>query len=151
MGRRSFGMKSRILIGIFLLLLGAIVSLPRAVRADVRAEIDLSEQLMRLYVDGALQYEWPVSTARRGYRTPLGTYRPIRLERSWFSRKYDMSPMPHSVFFHGGYAIHGTNEIRRLGRPVSHGCIRLAPKNASYFFNLVHEYGPGETRIVITR
>lgn len=39
--------------------------------------------------------------------------------------------MPHSIFFHGGYAIHGSYEINRLGGPASHGCIRLHPANAA--------------------
>ena len=63
----------------------------------------------------ACRYQWPVSTARTGYNTPNGTYRPQRLERSWFSSLYYNSPMPYSIFFHGGYAIHGRYEINRLG------------------------------------
>ena len=115
------------------------------------AKIDLSEQRMRVYLDGRTRYTWRVSTARRGYRTPTGTYRPTRLHRKWYSRKYDWSPMPYSIFYHGGYAIHGTNAIRRLGRPASHGCVRLHPRNARTLFNLVRRYGRGNTRIVVTR
>ena len=59
--------------------------------------------------------------------------------------------MPHSIFFHGGYAIHGTNAIKRLGRPASHGCIRLHPSNARTLFNLVNRNGPRNTRIAIRR
>lgn len=117
----------------------------------VRAEIDLSEQRFYLFMDGRLTNRWPVSTARRGYRTPVGRFHPIRLERSWYSRKYDWAPMPHSVFFLGGYAIHGTTEINRLGRAVSHGCIRLHPSNAAKFFNLVKQVGRKKTDIVIRR
>ena len=117
----------------------------------VRAEIDLSEQRMYLFVDGRLRKRWPVSTARRGYRTPIGKFRPIRLEREWYSRKYYWSPMPHSVFFLGGYAIHGTTEIKWLGRPVSHGCIRLHPKHAATFFRLVQKTSRRSTAIVIRR
>lgn len=119
--------------------------------ADLRAEIDLSDQRLRVFVDGWLKYDWKVSTARRGYRTPVGSYRPIRLERKWYSRKYDWAPMPYSVFFHGGYAIHGTTEIRNLGRPVSHGCVRLHPDNAAILFNLVRQYGKQNTRIIVGR
>ena len=72
-----------------------------------------------------------VSTARRGYRTPVGKYRPTRLERMWYSSKYENSPMPYSIFFLGGYAIHGTYEVKRLGRAVSHGCIRLHPEQCA--------------------
>ena len=123
-----------------------------AVSAEsVRAEIDLSEQRLYLFVDGSLRDSWPISSARRGYRTPIGRFRPIRLERSWYSRKYDWAPMPHSVFFLGGYAIHGTTEIKRLGRPVSHGCVRLHPSNAARLFQLIREVGKANTAIVIRR
>ncbi len=115
----------------------------------VRAEIYLSEQRLYLYVDGELEARWPVSTARRGFRTPTGSFRPSRLERMWHSRKYDWAPMPYSIFFRGGYAIHGTTEIKRLGRPVSHGCVRLHPDNARLLFNLVREAGRPNSRIVI--
>lgn len=103
----------------------------------VTARIDLSEQTMRVYVNGWPRYTWAVSTARPGYRTPVGAYRAQRLERMWYSRKYDLSPMPHSIFFKGGYAIHGTEYIKRLGTPASHGCVRLHPDHAAELFSLV--------------
>ena len=121
------------------------------VQASLRAVIDLSEQRLRVYVDGRLKHTWKTTTARRGYRTPVGTYRPIRLERKWYSRKYDWAPMPYSVFFYGGYAIHGTTDLRNLGRPASHGCVRLHPKNAAKLFDLVRRYGRSRTRIIVTR
>jgi hypothetical protein len=34
------------------------------------------------------------------------------------------APMPHSIFFRGGYAIHGSYATGSLGRPASPGCIR---------------------------
>jgi lipoprotein-anchoring transpeptidase ErfK/SrfK len=117
----------------------------------VTARISLSQQRMYVSVDGIPRYTWAVSTARKGYRTPVGSFRPQRLERMWYSRKYDMSPMPHSVFFRGGYAIHGTNYVKSLGRPASHGCVRLAPGNAAALYSLVRKHGMGGTRIVITR
>lgn len=123
---------------------------PSASAAAIVAKIDKSAQRMTVYVKGARAYSWPVSTARRGYRTPLGTYRPTRLHRMWYSRKYNNSPMPYSIFFHGGYAVHGTNHIRSLGRPASHGCVRLHPSNAARLYSLVHRYGMGNTRIVVT-
>jgi lipoprotein-anchoring transpeptidase ErfK/SrfK len=77
-------------------------------RAAIVVTVDKSAQRLAVTVDGAQRYEWPVSTARIGYRTPNGTYKPQRLARKWFSRKYDWSPMPYSIFFDGGYAIHGS-------------------------------------------
>jgi lipoprotein-anchoring transpeptidase ErfK/SrfK len=113
------------------------------------ALVDISTQTMTVSEYGHVVYRWKVSTARRGYYTPRGTYRPTRLSRMWYSKKYDNSPMPHSVFFHGGYAIHGTYSVRSLGRPASHGCIRLHPANAATFYGLVREAGFGNTRIVV--
>ena len=118
-------------------------------RAAVVVTVDKSVQELSVTVDGAERYHWPVSTARWGYRTPNGTYKPQRLERKWFSRKYDWSPMPYSIFFNEGYAIHGSYEISRLGRPASHGCIRLHPENAALLFALVKEH-VNDTTIVVT-
>jgi len=125
--------------------LGGLVS----VQAGIVVTVDKSAQLLSVAVDGFTRYQWPVSTARRGYRTPNGTYRPQWLARKWFSTIYDGSPMPYSIFFKDGYAIHGSYEISRLGRPASHGCIRLHPKNAAVLFALV-QANMKDTEIVVT-
>jgi hypothetical protein len=118
--------------------------------ANVVVTIDKSTQRMSVAVDGATRYSFAVSTGRAGYGTPNGTYRPERLARTWFSKKYYNSPMPHSIFFHGGFAIHGSYEISRLGGPASHGCVRLHPSNAATLYALVQREGAGNTSIVIT-
>jgi lipoprotein-anchoring transpeptidase ErfK/SrfK len=117
--------------------------------AGVVARIDISKQMMTVSENGNVIYSWAVSTARKGYRTPRGSFRPTRMHKMWYSRKYDNSPMPHSIFFYGGYAIHGTDAISKLGRPASHGCIRLHPSNARTLYNLVKAHGPKNTRIVL--
>ncbi len=117
--------------------------------AAVVITVDKSSQRLSVVVNGTERHEWPVSTARWGYSTPNGTYRPERLARKWHSRKYDWSPMPYSIFFHGGYAIHGSYEISHLGRPASHGCIRLLPRNAAVLFKIV-QANRGDTKIVVT-
>jgi L,D-transpeptidase catalytic domain len=133
------------------LIIAAVFLLCALARAEagIVVTVDKSAQRLSVSVDGFQRYEWPVSTARWGYRTPNGSYRPERLARKWFSRKYDWSPMPFSIFFDGGYAIHGSYEISRLGRPASHGCIRLHPENADVLFSLVQEH-MRDTLIVIT-
>jgi lipoprotein-anchoring transpeptidase ErfK/SrfK len=99
--------------------------------AGILAQIDQSRQRMRVYVDGSLAYDWPVSTARQGFVTPNGSYYRVgRMAPMWRSRKYHGSPMPHAMFFRGGYAIHGTYAVGHLGRRASHGCIRLSPGHA---------------------
>ncbi|HEX2137036.1 MAG TPA: L,D-transpeptidase [Microvirga sp.] len=122
--------------------------LPLPTSATVLAHIDNSTQRMIVLVDGVPVYSWPVSTARVGYETPAGSYYVQRMERMWYSRKYHMSPMPHALFFEGGLAIHGTNEVRQLGRPASHGCVRLSPQNARTLFELVRQHRGAQ--IVIT-
>ncbi|MFZ3361189.1 MAG: L,D-transpeptidase [Xanthobacteraceae bacterium] len=117
--------------------------------ASIVVHVDRSRQRMEVIVDGEPRFSWRVSTARRGYITPPGTYHPQRLAVRWYSRKYDNAPMPHSIFFLGGYAIHGTYEISGLGRPVSHGCVRLDPGNAAILFGLVEREGRGGTTIVV--
>ncbi|WP_457107976.1 L,D-transpeptidase [Methylobacterium sp. P5_C11] len=109
--------------------------------AGVVAQIDQSRQRMRVYVDGYPAYEWPVSTARRGYVTPNGRFRVGLMAPMWRSRKYHGSPMPHAMFFRGGYAIHGTFATGALGRRASHGCIRLSPGHAAALFSLARSRG----------
>jgi len=131
---------------LFILIL-TISSVPA--QAGIVVTVNKSAQRLTVAVDGSERYTWPVSTGRWGYSTPNGSYRPQRLERKWFSRKYDMSPMPYSIFFNEGYAIHGSYEVSRLGRPASHGCIRLSPSNAAVLFALVKDR-TDDTRIVVT-
>ena len=118
---------------------------------QVVARIDLSDQKMHVYVGEKLAHVFPVSTGRKGYGTPSGRYQVQWIHPKWRSRKYNMAPMPWSVFFHGGYAVHGTTEIRRLGRPASHGCVRLDPKNAKVFYRLVEASGRENTLISVVR
>lgn len=109
-------------------------------QARVNVTIDLTSQRMHVTSPGG-SYTWKVSTGVGRYHTPRGTYRPYLLKRMHYSRKYDNAPMPYSIFFRGGYAIHGTNAVGRLGAPASHGCIRLAPGNAAKLFSLVKRQG----------
>src|SRR6516162_1441181 len=128
-------------------IVGAVLAAIQNAQAHVVIHVDKSSQRMTVSVDGERRYSFVVSTARAGYSTPNGSYRPERLERTWFSKKYYNSPMPHSIFFHGGYAIHGSYEVGRLGGPASHGCIRLHPANAATLFALVKYEGTGSTTI----
>lgn len=119
------------------------------VRADVIARIDLAEQRMIVQVDGVTRHEWKVSTARPGYRTPTGSFAPTRMYRRYRSVRYDNAPMPYSVFFYKGYAVHGTTDIGNLGRPASHGCVRLHPDHARVLFELIQEHGLESAQIVV--
>ncbi len=118
---------------------------------SIIARIDLSEQRMRVYKGDNLIYKWKVSTARKGYRTPKGSFKPQYMQKMHYSREYNNSPMPYSIFFrHGGYAIHGTKSVNRLGTVASHGCVRLHTNNAKKLFALVKKSGKKNTIIHIT-
>ncbi len=120
-------------------------------QADIVAKIDLSEQRMTVSVNGKPWYDWPVSTGRKGYRTPTGRWTVQRMYRDYTSKKYDNAPMPHAMFFHGPYAIHGTHSISRLGRPASHGCVRLHPKKAAMLFTLAEVFGKQAVSVEVQR
>ena len=108
-------------------------------------------ETLRFLLGDRLVETFKVSTGRMGYGTPAGAYQAQWLAAKWRSKKYHNAPMPWSVFFHGGYAIHGTTDIRHLGRPASHGCVRLHPDNAKKFFSLVMKNGRDNTTITIVR
>jgi len=113
--------------------------------------IDKSKQEMTVLVNGIEKYHWPVSTGRAGYSTPSGTYTATSMNEIWYSKEWDNSPMPHSIFFiKDGHAIHGSYEVKNLGKPVSHGCVRISPENATKLYALVKEAGSENTHVVLT-
>lgn len=147
-------MSMRVWILVFALLFAPVIvfgdaSLSQA-SASVQVRISLSGQSMNVNVGGSHYATWAISTGRQGYGTPAGAYRPQSMHKMHYSRRYNMTPMPHSIFFYHGFAIHGTSEVRNLGRPASHGCIRLSPQNARALFGLVGRYGMKNTSIVIS-
>jgi lipoprotein-anchoring transpeptidase ErfK/SrfK len=115
----------------------------------LNVDINLTTQRMRVTVGGKVQHDWPISSGRQGYLTPAGSFKPQWKAKMWYSRQWDDAPMPHAIFFHHGVAIHGTYETRRLGRPASHGCVRLAPQNAATLYTLVGKHGMPSTRIAV--
>lgn len=121
----------------------------RAVALEAR--VSISSQTMTVIRSGRIIHRWRVSTAGRGYVTPRGRWSPKRMHLMWHSRKYHNSPMPYSIFYHKGFAVHGTNAVRSLGRPASHGCVRLDTAHAAILYGLVQQVGPRNTRIIVGR
>ena len=112
-----------------------------AAQAAVSVRIDLSAQRMHVTNGKGESHTWAISSGRSGFNTPRGSYRPQSLRRMHYSSKYNNSPMPYSIFFRGGYAIHGTGAVGMLGRPASHGCVRLSTGNAAKLFAMVQREG----------
>jgi lipoprotein-anchoring transpeptidase ErfK/SrfK len=111
------------------------------------AKVDLSTQRLTLTENGKVKHSWPISSGAQGFATPTGNFKPEWTAKMWYSRKYDMAPMPHAVFFKNGAAIHATQATGSLGSPASHGCVRLAPSHAATFYGLVQRHGLVHTRI----
>ena len=145
---KFFVMLAVMAAAIFMLVTGARAGVEPLGEHEVIIRIDKSDQ--KMYVETPTDYfEWDVSTGKKGYRTPTGVFQPYLLRPMHYSSKYNNAPMPHSIFFLGGYAIHGTNEVKKIGSPASRGCIRLKPQNARWLFQLVKQYGKENTYIEI--
>ena len=140
-------MRLRLVVAIAMIICA--MSAGNAFAKSLLITINKSSQKMTVAVDGEDTYTWLVSTGASGYSTPSGTYKPFRMEADHFSKEWDDAPMPHSIFFHEGYAMHGTTEVSRLGKIASHGCVRLAPANAATLYALVQKTGMQNTRVVV--
>jgi lipoprotein-anchoring transpeptidase ErfK/SrfK len=114
------------------------------------AKVDLARQQLVVSVNGKVRHQWPISSGRYEFPTPVGTFKPEWTAKMWYSKTYDDAPMPHAVFFKDGAAIHATNATGLLGTPASHGCVRLSPTHAAEFYALVQKHGLTHTKIAVT-
>ncbi len=134
-------------------LFAGLLALPLAAApaaAKLLIQIDKSTQQMTVSEDGQFLYQWPVSTGIARYDTPGGDFKPFRMEKDHHSDEWDDAPMPYSIFFtKQGHAIHGTNHTS-IGRPASHGCVRLSVKNAATLWALVKHEKMANTEVVLT-
>jgi lipoprotein-anchoring transpeptidase ErfK/SrfK len=129
----------------------AATPIPENKKPVILISIDKSKQRMTVSVDGVETFDWPVSTGRAGYSTPSGNYTATSMNEIWYSRQWDNAPMPHSVFFmKDGHAIHGSNDVKNLGKPASHGCVRISPENATTLYALVGKSGLENTHVVLS-
>ena len=120
-----------------------------AMSAPLVAKVDVSAQTLTVIQNGHVTHRWPVSTARKGKWTPRGAWSAKWLSKNHKSSLYNNAPMPYAIFFRGNYAIHGTNQVSKLGRPASAGCVRLHPDHARVLFNLTRNVGTKNMRVVI--
>lgn len=97
--------------------------------------VDQDDQ--RMWVQRGSKVVFPavtVRTGRAGLRTPDGLYRIYWRHQNHFSHKFD-EPMPYSLFFFHGYALHATyDDVRRGG---SHGCVNLSLTDARRLFGMM--------------
>lgn len=129
----------------------AILPAGAADAASLVARVSLATQTMTVSHNGKVIYRWPVSTARKGKITPTGQWSAKWLSKNHRSSRYENAPMPYAIFYNGHYAVHGTYQVNRLGRPASAGCVRLHPEHAARLFALTQRVGLKQTRIIVQR
>lgn len=124
----------------------------------VFARVSKRNQKLYLAINGRVEDVWDVSTGARGHATPNFDRHPSgRIYDKYSSSTYPggdykgLGNMPYAVFIKGGYAIHGTPRSNwpMLGRPASHGCIRVHPDNGYRFNRLVRANGIRQTWITV--
>lgn len=141
----------RVFAGFLLALAFSCVMSVTSQAATLVAKVDIASQTMTVVHRGQVKYRWKVSTARRGKVTPSGTWSAKWLSKNHRSSRYNNAPMPYSIFYNGNYAVHGTNQVSRLGSPASAGCIRLHTENAAVLYKLAQQEGLKNTRIIVSR
>lgn len=128
-----------------------VISNAKAQLAAVRIRVNLSTQ--RLTVEGSeVNKTFKISSGLAPkYATPGSgkCFAPDFIEAMHYSSLYNKAPMPNSVFFNGNIAIHGTEAEWLLGKPASHGCIRLSKANAKTLYDVVKANGKSKASICV--
>lgn len=120
------------------------ITISDVMRSGVVITVSLSSQQMHVYRDGVLWRSSPVSTGKRGKRTPTGVFAILQKKRFHRSNLYSNAPMPWMQrLTWSGIAIHAG---RLPGYPASHGCIRLPTEFASELFKIT---GATTTAVIV--
>jgi hypothetical protein len=129
----------------------SIAAVPRATGAPdwsptlwpQRIEIDLSDQQITAYEGNLQVFRAGISTGKPGFDTPVGNYAVYAkllyddMTGNLQGEEYDVRKVPYVLYFHLGYAIHGTYWHQRFGTGarVSHGCVNLSMDHAEWLWN----------------
>lgn len=128
-----------------------VISNDKAQLAAVRVKVNLGTQ--RLSVEGpGVSKVFRISSGLAPKNGTPGSgkcFAPDFIETMHYSSLYNKAPMPNSVFFNGNIAIHGTEAEHLLGKPASHGCIRLSKADAKTLFEAVKANGKAKTSICV--
>ena len=110
---------------------------------SVVIHIDLTRQVLTVYRNGVVIGVSTISSGRRGYGTPTGTFSILMKDVKHRSNKYYNAPMPYTQrFTEDGAAIHAGGVP---GYPESHGCVHLPLGFARQLYSIT---SIGETVIV---
>lgn len=116
--------------------------------------VDLSQQHLYAYEGDTIVFETAVSTGRDGFNTPPGNFSIYaKLPRQTMSgviggEYYNVPNVPNVMYINGGVALHGTYWHNLFGvRRMSHGCINLPLKAASWLYG----WAPMGTPVTVQR
>lgn len=107
-------------------------------------DVDTRAQVVTAYVGDRPVWVTAVSTGRGATATPTGSYRiwvklaeddMDDLEREDVSENYAIQAVPWVQYFHGSIGFHAAFWHDRFGRPRSHGCVNLSPRDARWLFS----------------
>lgn len=100
-------------------------------------QIDLTQQKLMAWEGNDVVYAVTVSTGKTETPTPTGTFaiQTKHEETRMQGDDYDVPDVPFTMYYYGGYAIHGAYWHNNFGTPVSHGCTNVAVNHAEWLFN----------------
>ncbi len=112
-------------------------------------DVNVTTQTLSAYEGDKLVFTTKVSTGRARTPTVLGRFR-IRTKlrsQAMSGPGYYLPNVPYVMYFHAGYAIHGTYWHNNFGHPMSHGCVNMRTSEAKWLY----EWAPVGTLVVTHR
>lgn len=118
------------------------VDVPKGVPAGAKwVHVDLSEQALVAYEGAQPVYATVISSGKEGYEPPTGLF---QVQQKYISTTmnatdpidgfYEVEEVPWTLYYHGGYALHGAYWHTDFGKVRSHGCTNIAPVDARWLY-----------------
>ena len=107
----------------------------------------LHEQRVYAYENGKLVHSTLASTGIARYPTRVGQFKIYTkyLATLMTGPGYYLPNVPYTMYYSGGYALHGTYWHSNFGRPMSHGCVNLPTAEARWLY----EWAPIGTLVTV--
>jgi len=103
--------------------------------------VDLGEQTLVAYQGDKPVYATVISSGKEGYEPPTGLF---EVQQKYISTTmnatdpidgfYEVEEVPWTLYYHGGYALHGAYWHTDFGKVRSHGCTNIAPVDARWLY-----------------
>ena len=99
--------------------------------------MDLSEQLVTAWEGTTPVMRFVASTGLPHTPTRVGKFRVYQkyVATRMIGPGYNLPDVPFTMYYDGGYAVHGAYWHDNFGEPMSHGCVNLSPEDAEKVFS----------------